>query len=182
VADLQAKTPFDGLLPVASGSLTLAEVEVGQMTSLMPRSGQEKPASAALKKAHGAAFPAPNRATGKAGCRVVWTGIGQAMLLGPKVDETLAQTCALTDQSDGWAVMELSGSGARDVLARLCPLDLRESEFKRGHTARSLIGHLNASVTRIGAERYLLLVFRSMAATAAHEIHEAMISVTAQQG
>ena len=87
----------------------------------------------------------------------------------------------MTDQSDGWAVMRLEGAGARDVLARLCPLDLRAPVFKRGHTARSLLGHMNASITRVGVNAFEIMVFRSMANTAVHELNEAMKSVAAQK-
>ncbi len=181
VLELTPKTPCDGLLPINVADLTLSEVRVGHITSLAPRMGQRKAASSALKKAHNMTFPAPGRATGKAGCRAIWSGQGQAFLLGPAPDKSLTDTCALTDQSDGWAVMELGGPTAREVLARLSPLDLRPSVFKRGATALSLLGHMNAQVTRTGADTYQLMVFRSMAATAVHELGEVIKSVEAQR-
>jgi sarcosine oxidase subunit gamma len=57
---------------------------------------------------------------------------------------------------------------------------LREASFKRGHAARSLIGHMHGSVVRLGEDRFLLMVFRSMAATLVHEVVEAMEIVTAR--
>ena len=177
--DLTPQMPFAGLLPVSFGDTTLGELDLGHITSLSPYWGQENAANVALKAAYGVGIPAPGRATGKTGARAIWSGQGQAFLLGPAPDIALAKTCAITDQSDGWAVAELTGPNARNVLARLCPLDLRPSVFKRGHTARSLLGHMNAQITRTGADTYMLMVFRSMAATAAHEISEAMRSVTA---
>lgn len=180
MASLIAKTPLQGLVPVEAGGVVLSEVDPGTMTSLMPFKGQEKAASEALKAAHGMAFPAPGRSTGKAGARAVWTGQGQCFLVGPAPDPKLGKSCAMTEQSDGWAVMRLEGIGAEDVLARLCPLDLRPAIFKRGHTARSLLGHMSASVTRVGANAFEIMVFRSMGRTAVHELGEAMKSVMAQ--
>lgn len=180
MTDLKVKSPFEGRLPVTHSNVSLSEMDAGWITSLMPFAGQKKAASDALKIAHGMAFPMPGRATGRAGGRAIWSGQGQAFLLGPKADISLSETTAMTDQSDGWVVMVLEGAGARDVLARLCPLDFRPQVFKRGHTARSLIGHMNASVTRIGAQAYMIMIFRSVALTAVHEITDAMKSTAAQ--
>ena len=174
---LIAKTPCEGLVPVEVAGVTLTEWVPEAITSVAPFKGQDKLVSAALKEALGTGLPAPGRAAGKEGARVLWSGLGQAMVLGPRVEVSGA---ALTDQSDAWACLVLEGPEARAVLARLCPLDLRREVFKRGHVARSLLGHMNVLVHRAGAERYELMVFRSMAHTAVHELSEAMTSVAAQ--
>ncbi|WP_299917904.1 sarcosine oxidase subunit gamma [uncultured Roseobacter sp.] len=180
MVDLVAKSPGAGVLPVTVGALTLAEVDLGHLTSVAPYIGQEEAASAALKSAHGMAFPAPNRATGKEGARAIWFGRGMALLAGPAPDAALATPSALTDQSDAWACVTLTGDGAEDALARLVPVDLRAVHFKRGHTVRSLIMHMNGSITRIGADCFLILVFRSMVGTLVHDLKQAMEGVAAR--
>ena len=177
MVDLIAKTPGVGLLPIAAGGVTLDEVLPQAITSVMPLAGQDKAVSAALKTTIGAAFPAPGRITGKAGARVVWSGAGQALVLGAAVDIAGA---VITDQSDGWACMALTGGNARAVLARLVPIDLRDSAFKRGHAARTLLAHMPCVLFRTGAMRYDIMVFRSMAGTAVHDLETAMKSVAAQ--
>lgn len=178
MAELMVRTPFGEMLPIEIGTVTCSEVSFGAITSLAPMPGAEAVASDALKAQIGAAFPAPNRMTGKAGSRAVWSGRGQAMVLGPVLSPI--PDVAMTDQSDAWACAALEGAGARDVLARLTPLDLRVSVFRRGHAARSLIGHMNAVVMRTGADRYAVMVFRSMAQTFAHEVKTAMEAVAAR--
>ena len=126
------------------------------------------------------ALPAANRATRKAGARAIWFGREQALLVGIDPDASLAKHAALTDQSDAWAVTTLTGLQATDVLARLTPLDLRDAHFKRGHTARSDLMHMNASITRTGADSFMILVFRSMAQTLLHDIQTAMEGVAAR--
>lgn len=180
MANLVARTPCAGLLPITAGTVSLSEAAPGFITSLSPMNGRAEAGSAALEAAHGMRFPAPGRATGKAGARAVWTGLDQAFLIGPAPDAGLAVHYAITDQSDGWAALRLEGPGAGAVLARLCPLDLRPKLFRRGHTARTLLGHMNASITRTGAQSFDILVFRSMARTAVHELGEAMKSVAAR--
>jgi len=178
VVELIAKSPCEGILPLSVGDCSLHEVSVGAITSVMPARGQEKATSDALRKSHGVAFPSPGRATGKDGTRCIWFGPGQAMLLGTAVAPI--RGVALSDQSDGWAVMRLSGPKAVDALARLVPVDLRAATFKRGHTARTLLFHVPASITRTGANAFDIMVFRSMAATAVHELGVALRSVAAQ--
>ncbi len=178
--DLIASTPCAGLLPLSIGAVTASEEPPCALTSIAPYRGQEGALSEALKKAHGMAWPKPGRSTGKEGARALWFGQGQALLVGPAPDAGLARHAALTDQSDAWAVVRLSGAGAQAVSARLTPLDLRRASFKRGHSARSEIAHMMGSLTRLGEDAFLILVFRSMAATLAHDLETAMQSVAAR--
>jgi len=181
VAELIAKTPAEGLLPVTAGTMTLTEILPACVTSVAPFKGHEKAVSAALKAACGMALPGLNRATGKDGARAVWMGQGQVFVLGPDVPADLSQYAALTDQSDGWVVMRLQGAGAEDVLARLAPIDLRATVFKRGHTARTTLLHMMMSVTRSGANSFDIMVMRSFAVTAVHDLTIAMKSVAARE-
>jgi sarcosine oxidase subunit gamma len=178
VTDLLAKTPCDGLLPVTIGSVTLSETPPQAITSLAPFKGQEAAVSDALKAGIGAAFPRPGRATGKDGARAVWSGLDQALVLGPALPPIPG--AAMTDQSDAWACVTLDGPGARDVLARVTPLDLREDVFRQGHAARTELAHMSAVLIRTGAARYQVLAFRSMAKTLVHDLTEAMTTVAAR--
>ncbi|MDA7967167.1 sarcosine oxidase subunit gamma [Ruegeria sp.] len=178
--NLIAKSPCDGLLPLTVGTVTLSEEDAGEVHSLAPFKGQDKALSEAMKTAHGMAFPAANRATGKAGARAVWFGPAQAMLMGPAPDAALADHAAIVDQSDAWAIVRLEGDAAEAVLARLVPLDLRVAQFKRGHTARSLLFHMTASITRVGENAFQIMVFRSMAESLVHDLKRAMEGVAAR--
>lgn len=181
MADLRAKSPCAGLLPLQIGAHVAGEADLGILTSIMPYKGRERALGAALQAAHGVALPEPNRATGKAGCRAIWFGLGQVLLAGPAPDSGLDDHAAICDQSDGWASVTLEGPEVELVLARLVPLDLRAAGFKSGHTARTLIQHMNASVTRTGSTQFLLLVFRSMAATLVHDLKIAMETVAVRR-
>ena len=68
---LIAKPACDGLLPVHTGALSLTEANHEAVTLVAPFKGQEKSVSDALKQAVGAGFPAPGRALGKAGARLL---------------------------------------------------------------------------------------------------------------
>lgn len=181
MGELISKTPLDDFVPMTIGDATLSEVDLGVLTSLAPFKGQSKAMGAALKAAHGMAWPAPGRATGKEKARAIWFGRDMIMLAGPEPDGSLAPHGALTDQSDAWTCLQLSGEGAEDILARMVPVDMRVSSFKRGHTARSLVQHMNGSITRTGSQTFIVMVFRSMAKTLLHDLQRAMESVASRR-
>jgi len=169
VVRLIAKSTTEGLLPCAHGAATLEAVEATSITGVMPMAGTD---IANFKSATGCPFPGPNRSTGKEGARAVWTGPDQAMFIGPGIENL--KGFAVTDQSDGWTILRLSGDNAEAILARLVPVDLRRGVFKRGHTARTQLGHMPVSLTRVGDTRFDIMVFRSMTRTAVHEIEVVM--------
>jgi sarcosine oxidase subunit gamma len=178
VVDLIAKTPCAGLLPVTIGTSELSEVHYPTITSAACFDGQARNVSQALKSSHGIAFPAPNRSTKTATARAVWIAENTAMICADTAPET--HGAALTDQSDGWAVVRLSGPHSTDVLARLVPVDLRATTFKRDHCARTMMGHMNVAITRIDASTFEIMAFRSMAQTLVHEVTTAMRGIAAR--
>lgn len=167
MADLIAKTPLWGQTSVVLGGVMMAEVDLGPVTSVAPYDGQEKALAAALKPL---VFPAPNTVSAKGDARLVWTGRGQAFFMGAEPGDWAA-FAALTDQRDGWACVSVTGAGAVDVLARLVPLDLRSMAV--GACARTALGHMAVILIRV-ADGFEVMVFRSMAKTAWHEVEAAM--------
>jgi sarcosine oxidase subunit gamma len=107
--------------------------------------------------------------------RTLWIGREQYLQIGGKKPIN----GAVTDQSDAWAMVSIEGSEALDVLARLCPVDLRS--LASGDTVRSLINHMTAIITATdkGVE---VLVFRAFAQTLVHELKEAAEMVAARKG
>ncbi|WP_299966979.1 sarcosine oxidase subunit gamma [uncultured Roseobacter sp.] len=180
MVDLTDRSPCAGSLPLRIGTLTVTEVELGRLTTVSPFLGQRRLSAQRMEAAHGIPWPEPNRTTGTDAARAIWFGHDTVLLAGPAADPSLAQSAALTDQSDAWATMRVSGAGAEAVLARLVPVDLRPARFEEGHTARTLIKQMTGSVTRTGPDVFLLMVFRSMAQTLVHDLTEAMEAVAAR--
>jgi len=168
VPELIAKSALAGQAPVTHHGTTLSEAPLGQVTSIAAFPGQQK----AVAKALGQPFPKPNSA--KDG--LCWTGPDQAFLMGRAAPD-LTGLAAVTDQTGGWAALRLTGPMAADALMRLVPLDL--GRFKPGQSARAPLGHMQMILLR-DAEGFLILVFRSMARTAWHEIESAMKALAAR--
>lgn len=175
--ELIAKSALEGQAALTLGGVTLAEAAVGPITSVAVLPGGAKAVAKGLKPL-GLAMPAPNSFAEKAGARIIWTGREQAFLVG--VEAPALDGAAVTDQSDGWAVLALSGLGAADVLARLVPLDLRLSVFPVGRAVRSGLNHMSAVILRTGDYAFEIMVFRSMVRTGWHEIAAAMEAVAAR--
>ncbi|MCX7287873.1 MAG: sarcosine oxidase subunit gamma [Rhodobacterales bacterium] len=176
--ELIAKSALDGR-SLTLGGVTLAEVAIGPITSVAVLPGGAKAVAKGLK-ALGLTFPAPNTFTERKGARIVWTGRDQAFVLG--VDCPTMEGAAITDQSDGWAVLAVSGVAAVDVLVRLVPLDLRLGAFPVGTAVRSGLNHMNAVILRTGDYAFEVMVFRSMARTAWHELETTISMVAARAG
>lgn len=174
MVDLIAKTPCAGLLPLSHGSVTLREVTESTLFSVVPFKAQHASVSAALQKLIGVGLPANGRLSAGKAAEVFWTGQGQYFVRGENLPKLAA---AVSDQSDGWACVSIEGKDVIDVLARLCPLNLRA--MNEGDVARSLIGHMSAIIImRSGGVE--VMVFRSMAETLVHEVGRIMRSVAAQ--
>lgn len=179
--DLKAAPPCAGLLPIEIAGCRLAETDLGCLTMIAPFAGQQAAVAGVLAQAHGLAFPALNRAEMREQARVLWFGRETVLLTGATPDPALQDLAALTDQSDAWACVTLTGPDACAVLARLVPVDLRLERFGMGSSIRTLLGHMNVSITRLDEQTLLLLVFRSMAHTMVEELKEALEAVAARR-
>lgn len=176
--ELIAKSALEGR-SLALGSVTLVEVDVGPITSVAAYPGETKAVAKGLKTL-GLAMPGPNSFVERKGARIVWTGREQAFLTG--VVCPALEGASVTDQSDGWTVLALSGAVAVDVLSRLVPMDLRLAACPVGTVLRTQLNHMNVVLLRVGDHAFEIMVFRSMARTAWHELETTIHMVSARAG
>ncbi|MEZ5796387.1 MAG: sarcosine oxidase subunit gamma [Paracoccaceae bacterium] len=165
--------------PVTLAGAVLAPLDPGPIWSVALYPGGARAAARGLK-ALGLGFPEPGTWAAKGAARIFWTGREQAFVAG--VAPVPVEGAAVTDQSDAWAGVSLSGPGAEAVLARLVALDLRAAAFPEGRVARVGLNHMSAMILRTGAEAFEIYTFRSMARTAWHELTEAMERLEARAG
>jgi len=179
IVKLTAQSACYGLLPMAHGSVKVREIIPDHMTSIAPFKGQASALNKMLMDAHGVKYPAAGRVVTKEGVRCQWVGHAHAMLIGPAAARELAHVAAVTDQTDAWAIVKIQGADVEQVLARVIPMDLRAKVFKTHHTARTMVQHMAASVTRVGPDAFEIMVMRSMARTLVHDLETAMENVAA---
>ncbi len=82
-----------------------------------------------------------------------------------------------TDQSDTWAMIRVSGERSRDVLERICPLNLDPKEFVVGGVSRTVMEHIGTIIYRDGDNSYVLLTMRSFSRSMLHAIEVSVKNV-----
>jgi len=169
VVKLIVNLPCVGLLPKTISTVILTVINSSKMTIFAPFKSHQKSVSDTLKSTLGVGFPALSRTLGKMP-RTVWCGRGLALIIG--ADCPYLDGAACIDNSDAWAIVRLDGADTSAILVRLTPIDLRALMFKRGYTARTLIGHITGGVTRFGVQSFEAMVLRSMVGTLVHELTE----------
>lgn len=179
MARLIAKSALAGHLPREIGGIAITEVHPGPVTSVAPFTGCEAAVTSALFSL-GLRWPEAGEALTSGDARLLWTGRSMALLMGVAPPEGLAAHAALTDQTGALAIMALSGPGLDEALARLVPIDLAHAAFPAGATRRTLIGHMQGSVTRTGRDRFEIAVMRSMGETLIHDLARAIATWAAR--
>ncbi len=171
-------------LPFSAGGTKLLAAQPAAIVSVVPFKGQFETVSASVKTRIGVGLPVAGRyADGEEG-RVLWAGLGQWFVAGSdglagELSGLLTGNAAVSDQSDGWSLLALIGTGSRDVMARLCPLDVSGEVFPEGSAARTEFAHMMALITAIPGG-FGIMVMRSFTTTAVHHLKDAMESVAAQ--
>jgi len=107
---------------------------------------------------------------------VLWLGPDEWLLVVEDADGAVAEQLlialrtgltgpgvAVTDVSDSYAVIGVSGTNVRDLLAKGCPLDLHPSRFNAGQVAQTLVGRADVILHQIDDTGFELYVRRSFA-------------------
>ncbi len=123
-----------------------------------------------------------NRAAGEADERTIRLGPDEYLLFlsRPAVTDVLGRLQpaladrhhALVDVSARFAVLELAGPAVREALAAACPLDLHDSTFAVDAATRTVLGKAEIVLDRLAADRYRLVVNRSLAPYVEALLHE----------
>ncbi len=97
-----------------------------------------------------------------------WLGPNEWLLLGPIASGSLSQALAgsrhaIVEHGEGRQIIALSGRRRRDVLAKLCPLDLAAPELAPGRCARSILAGCDMLLVPKAEDAYHIHVARSFA-------------------
>lgn len=88
------------------------------------------------------------------------------------------QLAYLSDQSDSWVTLRVSGDNCRDALERICPLDIHPDAFLVGSVARTSMEHMATIIIRDEENSFLLLSLRSFAHSFLHAITTSIDNVS----
>ena len=76
----------------------------------------------------------------------------------------------LTDQSDTWAMIRVKGPRSRDILERICPINIDKDVFTVGSVSRTVMEHIGTIIYRDEDDSYILLTMRSFGRSMIHAI------------
>ncbi|WP_162937924.1 sarcosine oxidase subunit gamma [Kiloniella sp. EL199] len=167
---LTANTPLDGFSRDFVG-VSICEVNERAIVSVaVPKDGEEKLANA-LASSYEIELP-------KAGILSA-ASLDNAVLFSMAQDQYflvfdyagntatsvvrshLNDAAYLTDQSDSFVMIRVSGTNSRSLLERICPLDIHPSVFPIGSVARTVMEHLGTTIIHEAEDSFLLLSARS---------------------
>ena len=178
MVDLVSTGAFGAALPVTVGEMTLSAWDIGAVWSIASFRDRTAAVTDALAPL-GLRFPDPGESLrAEGGARIDWAGRGRALFSGPLPE--LSGLAAVTDAGSGLAACLLSGRGATLALNHLVPIDLSPRAFPEGRTARTLLGHMQVSLSREGDHAFGILAMRSMAGTLVHDLTRAMAQAGAR--
>lgn len=168
-----------GVKEGASG-LTMTELTDFELVQVMARRGMWSALAKAGEDAYGKPAPARPQAIDANGALLIWSGPDQFLVLSPRgsavetARSAFAGLASLSEQSDGRSLLRIAGPRARDMLAKVCSIDLHPAVFPVGAAAATSIDHTSVNLWRSqdvdGAAVFNLLVFASFAESLWHTL------------
>lgn len=175
--------------PLLSGETVIGDTRMAERADLalvsvaIPQGGAAGVA-AALKSGFGLEMPGPRMSSASGESRALMTSPDQLLLIllddgdpAGAVAAALNGTGYVTDQTDAWLRLELSGPLTGPALERLSMVDLSPTAFPTGAFARTVMEHMGAIALRLGEDHFLLLSASSSARSFAHGVETSLHNV-----
>ena len=185
---LSPAAPFDGLLPVSAtgcGVIAIDRDGLGLATVLV-RKGRAGALSQRVRELFGIELPQGPRHVAGGDHAFAGTGPGAWLAIresggnafASSLQDALHDLASVSDQSDGYAVLRLTGPKLRDTLAKIVPIDVHPRGFTPGDVASTVVSHMGVTLWRLqdsgdGSPVFELAVFRSLAVSLWHALSEA---------
>lgn len=158
---------------IEAGDYRIERVDDMSLTSVATQT-QHTPALKAALAEQGFDLPFVEAIAGNHEQGAFWLAPNQYMLYRPYVDgvQTLSLPTGVfqTEQTDGWARMDIQGDDLSRLMERLVNLDT--DRLQPGFATRSVLHHVGVFVL-VFEDRIAIICPRSMAATVAHAIEQA---------
>ena len=158
------------------GVIVTERAELG-LATVIARKGGTAALAARLKERLGVDLPVGPRRDTAGALSLMGTGPGAWLAtheqgttrLLPALRQSIGDLAAISDQSDGYAVLRLTGPVVREALAKLVFIDLHPDAFGAGHIACTVAGHMGSTLWRLedgpDGAIFELAVYRSFAAS-----------------
>lgn len=128
---------------------------------------------AALKEETGFSLPKPRKITQKKGMSLAWMSPDELLLgityekagdVATRLGDALkAQHALVANVSDARVMFQVSGEAARDVMAKVSPVDFSAPSFVKGQIRRTRIAQVSAAIWMVDQHSFRVIAFRSVA-------------------
>ena len=165
-------TPTPGRFGAQAGAagVTLQPFDYRALATIIVREGKSEAFDAFVCKRWNLSVPDTGMAVFGAGGTLVWSAPHQYLAVardGGSLDDlsgALRDVAAVTQQGDGRALVEIGGSSARKMLAKLFAIDLHPQAFSAGHVAVTAMVHGSVQIwLQDDAPRFVLASPRTFA-------------------
>jgi methylglutamate dehydrogenase subunit D len=162
---LHARSPFGDLLKPGRHSardgaagVTLSERSGLALCVISAGAGKANEVAAKVRSVTGLDLPMGPKRVSKDGFALIGTALGQwlavaggkgALPLLAKLAVALKGLATIVDQSNGKAVLRITGPRARDTLAKGCSLDLHPRVFKPGSAATTPVALIDCQIWQV---------------------------------
>jgi sarcosine oxidase subunit gamma len=176
VPDLTPRSAFIDLparfgRPEGEPGVTVRPRDDLALARLIARKGRTDDLAAAIRSRTGLDLPTTPKRVGQGDLAFVWSGPGQWLAvaedgrdLARELNDAIGAFASVSDQSDGLAVLRVSGPQARDALIKGIGLDLHPRAFGPSDAAVTVIAHVGAQLWQLDDRpTYEIAVYRSFA-------------------
>jgi heterotetrameric sarcosine oxidase gamma subunit len=163
---LTPQAPFAGLPVVsAAGRGVIARDRDGLgLATVLARKGRAELLAQRVRERFGIELPNGPRRMSEGTVSFAGTGRGAWLAVcenggngfATSLRETIGDLAAISDQSDGYAVLRLAGPRVRDTLAKLVPVDIHPRAFRPGDVAGTVVADFGAPRGGVALRRHAL--------------------------
>jgi sarcosine oxidase subunit gamma len=176
VAKLSATSSLDGY-EKEIGTIRLREISNQSLIAMAIPLGEEAKFKNTIKNTFGLKMPSPNKSVKNKDTRILSTQPDQIFVLTKRTDDPeksmaieIGKNAYITDQTDAWVILEISGSSSREALERICQLDLDKEVFQLDGMARTSMEHMSAIIIRKADDTFYLMSASSSAKSFLHAV------------
>jgi heterotetrameric sarcosine oxidase gamma subunit len=183
-----SRSALVGAVPVSgSGAGVTAVVRDGlALATVLARKGVSQRLTEGVRKRFEVELPTVSQRTAASDVAFAGTGPGAWLAIAENGGNEFAARlmgdldglASVSDQSDGYVLIRLSGARVRDALAKLIPIDLHPRAFEVGAVASTVASHIGVTLWRLADEPdaaavFEIVMFRSLARSFWHALAEA---------
>ena len=176
VAKLSATSSLDGY-DKEIGTIRLREISNQSLIAMAIPLGEETKFKNSIKNIFGLKMSSPNKSVKNKDTRIFSTQPDQIFVLTKRTDDPeksiaieIGKSAYITDQTDAWVILEISGSSSREALERICQLDLDKEIFQLDSMARTSMEHMSAIIIRKADDTFYLMSASSSAKSFLHAV------------